>query len=140
MALLEWTDALSAGLDEIDDDHKHLLGILNRLNEAISDGNEDVVVGELLEELLDYTVWHFRHEERLMQMYGDPSFFEHKQKHAALTEAAIAKRKAYLAGDANVPGELMPFLKAWLTEHIQGTDAKTGRYIAAHLKSDGVRS
>jgi len=130
MALIEWDDKLSVGYLEIDEDHKHLIGIVNKLDEAIKGDQGQGTIEDIFEELLSYTVWHFRHEERLMQTYGDPTFFEHKQEHDNLTEAALAKQKAFQEGDANVVNELMPFLTAWLTEHILGTDTKTGHFLA----------
>jgi len=130
MALIEWTDALSVGYAEIDEDHQHLVGLLNRLDEAVTAGKADTVVGELLDELVSYTVWHFRHEERLMQTYADPTFFDHQQEHEALAQQVVERQRAFSEGTGDVANDLLPFLKSWLTKHILGTDAKTGKYIA----------
>ena len=138
MTLLEWNDSLSVGFEEIDNDHKQLLEIINKLDDAITAGEEFTVVGALLDELVSYTLWHFRHEERLMQTYGDPSFFDHKQKHDALTKAAAAKQEEFQNGNQDIARELMPFLKNWLTEHIQGTDSLTGHYLAKQVEDSKI--
>lgn len=130
MPLLEWSDGLSVGFAEMDEDHKKLVGMVNTLNDAVATDNEQSVVEDLLEELLEYTGWHFRHEERLMQQYQYPGLFDHKEEHALLVEQAVELFKQYQAGDSEVPGKLMPFLKDWLTNHILGTDRLTGEFLA----------
>lgn len=130
MSLIEWSDALSVGFEEMDEDHKKLVGIVNVLNDAVVGDNEREVVTDALEELLDYTSWHFRHEERLMQQYEYPEMFEHKQEHEKLVGQAVELFEQYQAGDDSVPEALLAFLKGWLTTHILGTDKKTGEFLA----------
>ncbi len=130
MPFFEWSDALSVGFDEIDTDHKKLVDMINKLDDAVSTGQELAVIGGILDELISYTSWHFRHEERLMQTYGYPGLLDHKRKHDDLTEQALAMQKDFQDGDANVPANLPPFLKTWLTDHILGTDRKTAQFLA----------
>lgn len=131
MALLEWSEALSVGFEEIDDDHKKLIGMVNELNDAVAAGRAADVVGEVLEDLISYTAWHFRHEERLMQTHGYPGYSAHKAQHEELVDAATALQAKFVNGDPDVASTLLPFLKDWLTNHILGTDRKTGQFLAA---------
>lgn len=131
MALLEWSEALSVGFEEIDDDHKKLIGIVNELNDAVAGGRAANVVGEVLEDLISYTAWHFRHEERLMQTYGYPEYLAHKTEHEDLVDAATGLQAKFVNGEPDVASTLLPFLKDWLTNHILGTDRKTGQFLAA---------
>ena len=39
MALIEWSDQLSVGYEEVDDDHKKLVDIVNDLDLAVSQGS-----------------------------------------------------------------------------------------------------
>ena len=130
MAILEWSDSLSVGFEEIDDDHKNLLKLVNQLDDVVNKGKEGEVIGGILDELLNYTAWHFRHEERLMQTYGDPEFFNHKNEHEKLTQIAAEQKEHFLAGDLDVENTLLPLLKNWLTKHILETDMKTGKFLA----------
>ncbi len=130
MAFLEWTSALSVGYEQIDEDHKKLVGMINALSDAVTEGQDASTVGDVLNELLSYTSWHFRHEERLMQTYGDPEFFNHKQEHLDLLERAMGLKKRFDEGDANVPADMLPFLKQWLAHHILEVDRKTGLFLA----------
>ena len=132
MAFLDWSPELSVGFEEIDDDHKKLIEMLNALSDAATEakGNRaDAVVGQVLNELLSYTMWHFRHEERLMQTHGYPDFFEHKTQHGDLGEQATGLQKRFQDGNLDVAGEVLPFLKSWLADHILGTDKKLAAFL-----------
>lgn len=131
MALLEWSEDLSVGFDEIDNDHKKLIDLLNDVDAAVVAGHAPHVVGGFLEELISYTIWHFRHEEELMEAHGDPDILMHKAQHVELTEAAEDMHQRFLDGDADVAETLLPFLKDWLTSHILETDMKTGAFLAS---------
>lgn len=131
MALIEWSDALSVGFKEMDEDHKRLVGMVNNLENTVTTGQDRDAIMDILEELLDYTGWHFRHEERLMQEFEYPAMFEHKREHEDLVEKASGLYEQFQGGDTGVPDLLLPFLKEWLTNHILGTDMKTGQFLAA---------
>lgn len=130
MAFLEWSEDLSVGFAQIDDDHKKLITLVNDLADALAEGHASEAVEDVLENLLDYTAWHFRHEERLMQTYGYPGYLAHKTQHEELAQAAGDLHAKFLDGDPGVAEELLPFLKEWLTGHILGTDKETGRFLA----------
>ncbi|XPV75043.1 MAG: bacteriohemerythrin [Desulfovibrio sp.] len=132
MALIEWSSQLSVGFEEMDDDHKKLVGIVNTLNDAVADGCSDEDIEDILEELLSYTNWHFRHEERLMQEFEYPEYDAHKEEHSDLVQQASELFKKFQNGDKSVPELLLPFLKEWLANHILGTDMKTGNFLAAN--------
>jgi len=131
MVLVEWSDTLSVGLEEIDADHKKLIGIVNDLHDAATSGESPDVIGQILEDLLSYTAWHFRHEERLMQTYGDPGFGDHKAVHEELIAATEGIYQQHLDGALDPVNQLLPFLKEWLTNHILEVDKKTGAFLLA---------
>ena len=129
MALIEWTDELSVGFTEVDKDHQRLVAIVNELNDAIVRQDDRGDLEEGLEELIEYTSWHFRHEERLMQEHGYDGMEEHQQIHKDLATKAVEIQSKYEEGDDSVLDILMPFLKDWLTEHIKVTDKAMGLFF-----------
>jgi len=133
MAFLEWSEALSVGFDQMDDDHKKLIDLLNDLEAAVSAGQADHVVGGFLEDLIEYTVWHFRHEEYFMQEYHDPNFLIHKAQHVELTETAEMLHQKFMDGDHEVSETLLPFLRDWLTDHILETDKVTAAFLSENV-------
>lgn len=66
MALIEWTPALEVGLEEMDRQHRQLVKILNELHQAMQAGGRQRDLMRVMDELLQYTKYHFSTEERLM--------------------------------------------------------------------------
>ena len=54
------------------------------LNRSVVEGEAKAYIEALMEELICCTVWHFRHEERLMLKYGYEGLEEHKSEHKEL--------------------------------------------------------
>jgi hemerythrin len=104
--------------------------IVNDLDLAVSQGESPEQIGQIFDELLSYTSWHFHHEERLMQTYVYPGMFEHKDEHESLLKQAADLSNDFQNGDHSVPANSLPFLKTWLADHIMGTDKKMGEYLA----------
>jgi hemerythrin len=134
MAFLDWSPELSVGFEEIDNDHKKLIEMLNALSDAVSEVKGNAEIGQVLDDLLSYTMWHFRHEERLMQTNGYHEFSEHKTQHGDLAEQATGLKKRFEDGDPDAAGETLPFLKSWLANHILGTDKKLGAFLGTRMR------
>lgn len=126
---LVWSDILSVGVDEIDEDHRKLIHIFNILNHAVAEKESPEYLAATLEELINCTVWHFSHEERLMLKHRYDETAEHKAEHRDLIESAKELQQEILGANKAVAEEHMVFLERWLTGHILTTDAR----LAAHL-------
>jgi hemerythrin-like metal-binding protein len=83
----------------------------------------------ILEELINCTVWHFSHEERLMLKYRYAQIEEHKAAHRELIKSAKELQQNILDADRRVADEQLEFLERWLTEHILTTDLRLGSYL-----------
>jgi hemerythrin len=129
MKLIEWSDALSVGMDEIDEQHKSLVDLVNRYHSAVITGQDKDVLSSVLDELIDYTQIHFSLEEQLMQKGNYPDFKNHKKRHEELLEQVLAFRVRVAEGDEGVTNELWGFLRRWLTQHIQNSDLQYASYL-----------
>ena len=127
---LVWGDILSVGVDEIDDDHRKLISTFNVLNRAVSAGAADDYLAAVLDELINCTVWHFSHEERLMLQYGYGGIAAHKVEHRELIDSAKEFRAEILAANEGMTEEHLQVLERWLTEHILTTDMQLGDYLS----------
>lgn len=132
--LIEWTDELSIGIDEIDDQHKELVVLLNRLHVAITERHGNEVAAEILDELIDYTRIHFAVEESIMRLLDYPDFVEHKKHHEELIAQVMQMKAKVQTGQARIGFELLHFLKKWLTGHIMEED----KLYVPHFVSKGV--
>jgi hemerythrin len=127
--LVEWSEELSVGIAEIDDQHKKLVDMLNRMNDAIHEHRGSEVTRPILNEIAEYTRVHFTTEESLMRATNYPEYEEHKRQHDELI-AQVKDLQAKLdAGSHAISFELMHFLKVWLTKHIMESDKQYGPYF-----------
>ena len=129
MKELVWDRTLSVEVEEIDEDHRRLVDLFNILHHAVVDGDEPDYIDAVLEELISLTVWHFRHEERLMLKYGYGEFEEHKAEHHELIESVRELQQKFASAGKQLSSDDIEFLERWLTEHILVTDMKLGSYL-----------
>lgn len=80
MALLVWQDDLNIGIDVIDQQHRRIIEMLNHLHVAQA-SMQRAAVGEVIDEVVDYTMSHFAFEEELMEEAGYPFCAAHKRVH-----------------------------------------------------------
>lgn len=135
-----WDDILSVGVDEIDEDHRKLLNILNILNHCVNDGEAADYVAATLEELINCTVWHFSHEERLMLKHRYEEAEEHKAEHRELIRSARELQLEILHGEIAMMDEQIEYLERWLSEHILTADLRLGSYLSQVMPARCGRS
>lgn len=133
---VEWTPNLSVGIQEIDEQHKVLIGIINRLYDetVINQANKSVIEG-LIQELVDYTMVHFAVEESLFRIFDYPGIEKHMGVHVSLKQQVLDLNNKVKEGTL-VNTELLMFLKRWLTNHILQED----QLYAPFLLEQGVKS
>jgi hemerythrin-like metal-binding protein len=134
MALIEWSDTLSVGIQTIDEQHKQLVAIINELHDAMMARQSREVLGTTFDRLVAYTEYHFGEEAKLFEKHGYAETREHLAAHDALTGRVRELNAEFKEGNAAISMELMDFLRDWLRNHIIGTDKK----YAPFLKSKGV--
>lgn len=125
-----WGHVLSVEVDEIDEDHRKLVGIFNILNHAVEEGASPKYLAAVLEELVNCTVWHFSHEERLMLKYGYKEIEEHKAVHQELIKSARELQEKILQADETIADKDIEYLERWLTGHILTDDMRLGAYLS----------
>ncbi len=131
---VEWDDRLSVGIAAIDDDHKRLLDLLNKLQTAAHYHTGEAFEREALDALVDYTKVHFKREEDLMQANEYPDFAAHKQQHEAMIGDVNKFVRDFEENREGTIEAMCQYLKKWLLNHIAGTD----QAYSAHLRSRGV--
>lgn len=130
-----FTDKYMTGVELIDDEHRRLFEIINDTvelirSEFLHDKYDQIV--HLLEQLKDYTEFHFKDEEEYMEKIHYPRIEEQKHAHAAFIEKLVEidlddldnmddNQQEYLL-------ELVNFLATWLVQHILGADKLIGEF------------
>ncbi|MCP4339057.1 MAG: hemerythrin family protein [Desulfobulbaceae bacterium] len=128
---VQWSDELSVGIEEIDSQHKVLIGIINKMHEAIHQRHGSEVVKEILNELAEYTRIHFAVEESLMRILNFPGYEDHHEQHDELIGHVVELQEKVNSGKTAIGFELMHFLKVWLTKHILKEDMLYSNFFLA---------
>lgn len=127
---MQWNDLLfSVFIDEIDSQHKKLFDLVNELYAALYSNKTQQSIKGVLDELVEYTKYHFKKEEELQQSWNYPELPQHKIYHEKLVEQVLQYYDAFMNNKLIDPNELLIFLKDWLMNHIQKHDRKYGQYI-----------
>lgn len=138
MALIDWTDAYKTGHREVDLQHEHLFGLLNRLHDRIMSGNGKSTVGEILVELTEYVCKHFQEEEELMTAAGYPEYEDHHGLHLKLVAKVDDFRQSQSTAQPVSPLDLVRFLSGWIQYHILLEDLKLVRWLGSSATSPAV--
>lgn len=131
MAFFEWTDELSIGVEQIDSQHKKLIGIINEFYKAINNGSSEDAIRTAVGNLINYVGTHFADEEKIMEENNYPEIELHKQIHRRLTESVLDYAQKLGAGQKILNLDMAIFLKGWLENHIAQTDKKIGLFLAS---------
>ena len=127
--IIEWSDVLNLGIEEIDNQHKDLLGLVNEMHLAIRDSRGREAVAKVLARLADYIKIHFAVEESLMRILGYPGYEGHKAQHEELIRSVLDLQRRVDTDKMAIGVELMHYLKTWLTRHIVESDRDYGRFF-----------
>lgn len=122
MAYFEWADDLAIDHGPIDDDHRHLVDLVNRLHTATSEGRGVDVVGDILHTLIAYTTDHLMREEAQMAAAHFPHLDRHKVGHKAFVDQLSVLQTRFDNGSITVAAQLSTVLRDWLSLHIRRSD------------------
>ncbi|XXJ21013.1 bacteriohemerythrin [Desulfovibrio caledoniensis] len=134
MQEIEWHESHSVGVPSIDEQHKRLMALTNRLFQAIMNEAGEAALEGILNELADYVSYHFTHEEELLRKYGYPEdlLTEHEAEHKALTDEVHRYIALYRKDPANLDLSVYVFLRDWTTEHMSRSDSEYSEFLVAH--------
>jgi len=122
MALIDWTDDFKTGITKMDDQHRHLVEIVNKFDDAAKRGKGSRIMTEILNELIGYTVEHFTAEEKLMEDSQYAKLKQHRSQHRQLLQRVERLQFEFDQQGKRITVEVRDFLKYWLVNHILKED------------------
>jgi len=126
MAMYEMKAEYYTGISFVDEEHKKLFDIANKIYDLLIDefipDKYDYIM-EVVDELKDYAKYHFEHEEEYMREINHRKFLSHKVSHDEFIEK-INEYDAEIVDEKQKESllELLEFLTTWLVEHILKQD------------------
>ena len=130
MALIEWKENFSVGVQEIDTQHKSLINMINELNDAMKNRKGKEALEKIIQNLVSYVEKHFSTEERYFDKFGYPNTMEHKKEHSDFVQKVLEFNEGFEKGKLGLSIDVMRFLSDWLKNHILGSDQKYVRFFA----------
>ena len=124
--MYQWSDEYTLGVEEIDKQHRRLIELADQVYLVLNDPwrlDKYNQILEVLGELKDYTIYHFKAEEEYMLKIGYKKRFSHAIAHNSFVEklSAVDLKEVDEAQEQYLM-ELLNFITDWIVTHIMKTD------------------
>ena len=131
MNKIEWDENLATGIKSIDYEHKMLLERLNAVIEAIDKHLDEGTIAKTLDFLMDYTNFHFSHEEQFISDNSYPGLEEQQEQHKKFKDSInqIILDFQQDGADKDIALQIHDLLFVWLKKHIMEVDHKLSQYV-----------
>ncbi len=126
---MQWKKCFETGISKIDEEHKMLVNLVQKLEGTMYEGNSNADTGLVLKELVKYVKIHFHDEEEVMKRAGYPELERHKILHKDLVHDVASILINFKNGKEWTTCELVGFLNYWLRNHILEEDVKIGQFL-----------
>lgn len=138
---LFWADYLSVGNGVIDSDHRNLIAVINRVEQAITARDRDALAKAFW--LLDSCMYiHFKNEEKIAEAVNFPfakNGTEHQQLMHEMRHMLKKLESVYSFWPDDLVHTYSSFLNGWIADHIIKTDMQMKPALLAYpydLKPD----
>lgn len=122
--MIKWENRFSVNVSKIDEEHKLLILIINKIIAAKQEDNKHERISDALNEMTAYALFHFKSEEEYMLRFDFLEYQQHKKEHKEFLKTTVGFCQRVMNGNYDIINDLCEFLEEWLTKHIQGTDKK----------------
>lgn len=124
--MLKWKDDYLVNVKTIDDQHKVLFEIAGRAFELLKNDmyldKYDRIL-EMLNELKEYAIYHFKSEEEYLLSIGYKKFLSHKAEHDEFIQKVNDVDLKRIDVDQNAYLlSVLEFIVNWISEHILQKD------------------
>lgn len=129
--MYEFKEEFLTGIEQIDREHRRLFEIAQELyelkrEEFMPDKYDNI--RHILEQLRDYTLTHFEHEEEYMRSIGYKKMFTQITQHNALKETIGGwDLDAIDENQDEAIDEMLHLVAEWLVNHILNEDKLIGK-------------
>ncbi len=133
LSLAGFTAEYVMDIEELDEQHRTFFTLLAKLATSVPDmyrpldDEEADAVIDVLNELRDYAMLHFRTEEGYMQEIGYPGLEKQKREHNRFITDVIRMEGELLNGTVMPAIKLHNFMHDWYRDHILTLDKPFGQ-------------
>jgi hemerythrin len=132
---LIWSDSWLLGIDILDEAHREMVRLINRLVEAESTAE----TMSCLEELIALLRAHFRVEEEFLAAIGYPSREAHRREHRIqLAEFVDLHRRLVAREGSRLDAAHLSEIRDWFFNHVVAEDKNFAAFYHNAVCADGV--
>lgn len=124
MKKIIWSDQFSVGVNELDEQHKELIKMINKLLDNQNAHVNSEVISDLLGNMRLYMENHFEYEDKLLKEYGYPNLEQHKEMHEEYGDEFRELIISVMNRNTDAPENMLINLSDWWTNHILHEDMK----------------
>jgi hemerythrin len=140
---VEWSERLSVGVDEIDEQHRELYRRIDMFLRALTEKRGKEELRPLVAYLEQYVREHFAAEQQMMELSGYAHLGDHMIAHHWF-EDEYRRLVERLDGEGvtfGIARGLVELLVSWLDTHLETTDRRFGTYLVRYrLRGRGAPS
>jgi hemerythrin len=131
MSLIKWKDEFNLGIDEVDNEHRDLVALINALHEAMLAGAGRADILEGISQIYTLVSAHFEREEAFMRESRYMAYAEHKEDHEVLLDDLREIIEQVRSGGGYAEARLSADLQYWFSEHFRTHDARLHQHPAS---------
>ncbi len=136
--MFKWNESFATGIREIDNQHKRLFEIGEEieilLGTYLGESTFQRAV-ELIDELKEYTVYHFDTEKNLFIKYNYPDMGEHLIQHQKFIDYFNSIHLDEVAEDQEeFLNNLLNYIAQWIFKHINNVDFQYTDFLKQAMK------
>ena len=130
--IFPWNRNFETGIAKIDEQHRVLVEILNRLAWHFASSTSELECGHILDELLSYAAYHFKEEEGIWKAaLGEQEMVNNHHDSHQLFFVQIQMYRSSGESEEKVIGDLFNYLTRWLAFHILESDRRMALTVSA---------
>ncbi|MEI7607366.1 MAG: bacteriohemerythrin [Rhodospirillaceae bacterium] len=131
---IEWNDSLFLSHDLLDDDHREMAALINKLYLCVNENFGKDSVAAAARQLLRFSLAHFSHEKGLMGQYNYPDMAAHLSEHKTLVDELQGLIAIVESEGGPVRFETVDFLDDWFAAHLKDADARFAAFLAKEAR------
>ncbi|MDH4199371.1 MAG: bacteriohemerythrin [Spirochaetia bacterium] len=122
--MIEWNENYKLGIEKIDKQHEFLMDYINKLIEIHEMTQDKNAVATVFIGLIHYFVYHFEHEEMVMQECNYPGLERRCFENDIFCNNLERAKLDYMKGDISSLSYIIDYIKIWIMDHIMIEDKK----------------
>ncbi|HON19271.1 MAG TPA: hemerythrin family protein [Salinivirgaceae bacterium] len=120
----------------IDNQHKELFLIINNIIDEHYLFVNSRKLSELLSQLTDYGMKHFKEEEEVMLQNNYVAINEHKKSHYAYLERIAMFNFNFSEGNEITANEVISYIRNWWYDHVLKWDVHLSQFLHSKGKNE----